>query len=79
MFYSTQDALKQGHAADPARRSFFQGLRKVFKQLTTEALNRNQYNLAAMFACQSQFCREALNSESLMFMVDHIFSDYRNS
>lgn len=77
MFYSTQDALKQGYAADPARRLFFLGLRKLLKRLTTEALDRKQYNLAAMFACQAQFCREAYDAENVMFMVDHIFSKYK--
>jgi len=73
MFYSTQDALTQGYSADPARQFFFFGLRERFKKLTGEALKRGQYNLASMFACQAQFCREAYDAENVMFMVDRIF------
>jgi len=74
MFYSTQDALEQGYSADPEKRLFLCGLRERFKKLTGEALERGQYDLAAMFACQSQFCREAYDADNVLFMVDHIFS-----
>jgi hypothetical protein len=77
MFYSTHDALKQGYHAEPARKFFWFQLRRRFQAQTTAAIERGCYDLAAMFACQSQFCREAYDAEHVLFMSDHIFEGER--
>ena len=73
MFYSTQDAIIKGFAADPAKRFFWHGLRRRFQVETTAAIKRGLYDLAAFFACQAQFCREAYDAENVYYMIEHIY------
>ena len=66
MFYSTEDAIKQGLNADYFTRQRWVCLREMFKNQCQVALYRKQFDLASMFATQSQFCREALDAEEIL-------------
>ena len=66
MFNSTEDALRQGLEADNFTKQRWLSLRQIFKDQCRVALYRKQYNLASMFATQSQFCREALNAKEVL-------------
>jgi len=52
MFYSTEDALRQGLDADYFTRQRWSSLREIFKDQCRVALYRKQFNLASMFATQ---------------------------
>ncbi len=65
MFYSTEDALRQGLGADFFTRERWFGLRWIFKRHCKRALDKSRFNLASMFATQAQFCREALEAEQI--------------
>lgn len=71
MFYSTEDALRQGLVADYFTRKRWLSLREIFKSQCKRALNVGKFDLASVFATQAQFCREALQA-------DHIISERRN-
>ena len=65
MFYSTEDALRQGLDADFFTRERWFGLRWIFKRHCKRALYKRKFDLASVFATQAQFCREALEAEQI--------------
>jgi len=66
MFYSTEDAIKQGLNADYFTRQRWLSLRWMFKAQTKRMLYKRKFDLASMFATQAQFCREALNAKEVL-------------
>jgi len=73
MFYSTEDALRQGLDADYFTRQRWSSLREIFKDQCRVALYRKQFNLASMFATQGQFCREALQAKDILKDIKAIY------
>ncbi|MBA7673727.1 hypothetical protein ES703_81931 [subsurface metagenome] len=65
MFYSTEQAVEYGLKADALHLARLLNLRQVYRFQCELALNRDQVNLAVVFATQAQFCREALNAETV--------------
>ena len=72
MFYSTGDAIKQGLCADYFTRQRWVSLREIFIAQGKLALNKDNFDLASMFATQAQFCREALDAEEILAQIKSI-------
>ena len=72
MFRSTEDALRQGLRADYWKRERWTSLRDIFIAHCKMALDRNQFDLASMFATQAQFYREALEAEDICKQIKAI-------
>ena len=66
MFYSTGEALKEGLKGGYWEKERWASLRDIFIAHCKMALDRNQFDLASMFATQAQFCREALNAKEIL-------------
>ncbi len=66
MFYSTEDAIRQGLRADNFTKQRWFSLRVMFQEQCKIALAKSMFDLASMFATQSQFCREALNAKEVL-------------
>ena len=66
MFYSTEDAIRQGLNADYFTRQRWVSLREMFKAQCKRALDKSMFDLASMFATQAQWCREALDAEDIL-------------
>lgn len=73
MFYSSQDAIIKGFTATPEEIVSWIDLRRIFRAQYRAAIDRGRWNLAAMFATQAQFYREALDAENIYYMNEHIF------
>jgi len=65
LFYSTEDALRQGLKGGYWKRERWASLRDIFIANCKMALDRNQFDLASMFATQAQFYREALQAKDI--------------
>lgn len=65
MFYSTEQAVDYGLKADALHLARLSDLGEVYRVQCEVALNRDQINLAVVFATQAQFCHEALNAETV--------------
>jgi len=65
MFRSTTEAINYGLLASDKDRKRLAALRIEFVAQTGRALDREQWDLASVFATQAQFCREALEAEIL--------------
>jgi hypothetical protein len=70
LFYSTNDAIRQGLKADSFEKQRWFSLREMFKDQCKRALDNNMLNLASMFATQAQFCREALNAKNILMQYE---------
>ncbi|RZB31075.1 MAG: hypothetical protein SRB2_04890 [Desulfobacteraceae bacterium Eth-SRB2] len=77
MFRTTIKATNYGLLASKKDRNRLAALRNVFIGQTKKALDREQWNLASVFATQAQFCREALEAEILDRQVSEIFREAR--
>lgn len=74
MFYSTQQAVDYGQRCDFFQKERLAGLREAFQAQCDSAMDREQYDLASMFATQAQFCREALDSDELTRQIANLKS-----
>ena len=75
MFYSTQEAVRFGLVADFFDRQLLSGLRDAFRSQFESAMDRDQFDLASVFGTQAQFCREALQAESIVADHPELFRD----
>jgi len=66
MFYSTEEAVAFGLEMDYFDRLKFTSLREVYSVQCKAALDRDQIDLASMFATQAQFCREAVRAKTIV-------------
>lgn len=73
MFYSTEDAIRQGLRADNFTKQRWFSLREMFKDQCQAALYRKQLDLASVFATQAQFCREALDAKVILKQIKAIW------
>ena len=73
MFYSTQEAVEFGLFADRSDRKKLLGLMKVFHRQFSGAMEREQFDLASMFATQGQFYREALQADEIVLRHTDLF------
>jgi len=73
LFYSTEDAIKQGLRADNFTKQRWASLREMFKAQCKRALYKRQFDLASMFATQAQFCREALDAKNILKEIKAIW------
>ena len=74
MIYSTQEAIRKGLTATPEEKLSLSRLRRLFKIKFRQALRRNQYDLACVFATQAQFCREAIDAHIVLKQNRHILN-----
>jgi len=65
MFYTTEDAIKHGLKGGYWDKERWASLRDIFIAHCKMALDRNQLDLASMFATQAQFYREALQAKDI--------------
>lgn len=72
MFYSTEDALRQGLRANNFDRQRWFSLREMFKDQTKRALHKRKFDLASVLATQAQFCREALEVKDILAQIKSI-------
>jgi hypothetical protein len=70
LFYSTEDAIRQGLKADNFEKQRWFSLRLMFKDQTKRALDKSMFDLASMFATQAQWCREALDAEEILMQYE---------
>jgi len=77
MFRSTEKAISYGLSAGEKDRKRLAALRIEFVAQTERALDREQFDMASVFATQAQFCREALEAEILDVRVSEIFREAR--
>jgi len=73
MFQTSNEAINYGLLAGDKDRKRLAALRIEFLSQTKRAIDREQFNLASVFATQAQFCREALEAEILNVRVSEMF------
>jgi len=77
MFRTTGQAINYGLLASAKDHKRLAALRNEFIGQTKGALDREQYDLASMFATQAQFCREALEAKIWHGKATEIFHKAR--
>jgi len=77
MFQTSIEAINYGLLASARDKRRFAALRSEFISQTKRAIDREQFDLASVFATQAQFCREALEAKTLNAKVTEIFCKAR--
>jgi hypothetical protein len=77
MFRTTGQAINYGLLASAKDQKRLAALRNEFIGQTKEAIDREQFDLASVFATQAQFCREALEAKTLNAKVAEMFCKAR--
>jgi hypothetical protein len=72
MFRSTETAAYYGLAATENDRLRLAALRKEYLRQGELALARDQYDLCMMLYVQAQFCREALDADAVVAIINKI-------
>jgi len=76
MFSSTQEAVGFGLQASEEEREMLRSLRKMFIGDYDLAISRDAFDQASVFATQAQFCREALQAESIVADHPELFRNF---
>ena len=73
MFSSTQEAVRFGLRASEVERMMLASLRIRFMRKFEDAMSRNAFDQALIFATKAQFCREALEADKIVAQNPEFF------